>query len=559
MASPFDPAQYLYLNPDIVAFSNVLTVEDARNVYFEPSNASTYGSLPYEVQGLPTSFDANVFIADKRSVIDTSTLNQTIRAAMLNTGYTSNEITQHFSKYIGTIYEKVYLVSNNYFGILYDELGEANVNYRFNACNLNCNDNVRIIKNNGEDYIYGRVTEVTDSNFRIQPQGLRTVGDASASYILYGIELVDFERNARANLSRLVLQSNIDYELLFSPGRVFNPPLYQTLYPDARMETYPEAYVDYVNKYTAQQYRVASGEDIIHRNVPLVILYSVQLASNLFVGNKALLCSNMQVTRSNCAINSNLSAAASNLQVTSNALTVRSQCSFASSNVLITSNAARVSTDAYLLSNVYLGAASWTVRVDGATSNLVATPPGGASNHPRSTVFSPQGTVAFGQPLDGTAADVTPYVMYANGPTYVNSDIYVAGTMITQSDARKKTNISRLNTHDVCKRLRRLRGYRYTLKADTCRRPHIGLMAQEVGIVFPELVHTDKFGTMHIAYGNMVALLVDAFDHLSRRVDHLATRSRKKSLTRRGYHVPKLDANRASPQRVLVDVEPEAQ
>jgi len=50
---------------------------------------------------------------------------------------------------------------------------------------------------------------------------------------------------------------------------------------------------------------------------------------------------------------------------------------------------------------------------------------------------------------------------------------------------------------------------------------HIGVIAQEVQQILPEVVHTGDDGTLSVAYGNMVALLIEAVKELSLEIETL--------------------------------------
>ena len=53
-----------------------------------------------------------------------------------------------------------------------------------------------------------------------------------------------------------------------------------------------------------------------------------------------------------------------------------------------------------------------------------------------------------------------------------------------------------------------------------------GVIAQEVQAVLPEAVH-DNEGTLGVAYGNMVGLLIEAVKELSGKVESLETELNK--------------------------------
>jgi len=71
-------------------------------------------------------------------------------------------------------------------------------------------------------------------------------------------------------------------------------------------------------------------------------------------------------------------------------------------------------------------------------------------------------------------------------------------------------------------RIRRLRGvtwrWRDGVPADVEQTPEIGVIAQEVEAVFPELVRVDARGFKTVKYGGLVAPLIEAVKELDDRL-----------------------------------------
>jgi hypothetical protein len=74
-------------------------------------------------------------------------------------------------------------------------------------------------------------------------------------------------------------------------------------------------------------------------------------------------------------------------------------------------------------------------------------------------------------------------------------------------------------------RLRQIRGVRWRWRSTAPRRarrsPEIGVIAQEVERVFPELVSTDWRGHQRVAYIGLVGPLIEAVKELDARVQAL--------------------------------------
>jgi hypothetical protein len=134
--------------------------------------------------------------------------------------------------------------------------------------------------------------------------------------------------------------------------------------------------------------------------------------------------------------------------------------------------------------------------------------------------------------------DTTSWSTVANGmwPVYwnlTNNDatfggaITAAGNITAYSDARLKDNVETI-TSALDKTLA-LRGVYYTLIYDETKTRKLGVIAQEVQEVVPEVVmlHQDKEdpeGTLAVDYGNMVGLLIEAIKELEARVKELEAR-----------------------------------
>ena len=102
---------------------------------------------------------------------------------------------------------------------------------------------------------------------------------------------------------------------------------------------------------------------------------------------------------------------------------------------------------------------------------------------------------------------------------YVSGDIYATGNITAGSDIRFKTAINTLE--NALSTVKNLRGVSYTT-IDT-QRKNIGVIAQEIEKVLPEVVITDTTENQFksVAYGNIVGVLIEAIKELSGRVDNL--------------------------------------
>lgn len=99
------------------------------------------------------------------------------------------------------------------------------------------------------------------------------------------------------------------------------------------------------------------------------------------------------------------------------------------------------------------------------------------------------------------------YGLHVSGLIYSEEGVYAL------SDAAAKSNIAPIEEGTALEKLRRMRGYTYDLKG----RRRMGLKAQEVKEVAPEAVSEDASGRLSVAYGDLLALVVEAIRELDER------------------------------------------
>lgn len=155
-----------------------------------------------------------------------------------------------------------------------------------------------------------------------------------------------------------------------------------------------------------------------------------------------------------------------------------------------------------------------------ATSGVGATVVHVTSNAAATAWITADGRAAFMGALGvGASNPLAPlHVSGANGDgVSIVSQYDVAST----SDARDKTDLRRID--GALGRVRRVAGYTYARRDDpsSAGTRYAGLLAQEVREVLPEVVHEGGDGRLTLAYGNVVALLVEAIKDLGAEVDEL--------------------------------------
>jgi hypothetical protein len=122
------------------------------------------------------------------------------------------------------------------------------------------------------------------------------------------------------------------------------------------------------------------------------------------------------------------------------------------------------------------------------------------------------GTIPY---VAGTHAFSGNIVTSANGG--YDGTITASGDVIAYSDARLKTNVQTIA--DPIETVQSLRGVTY--KRIDSGKKSIGVIAQEVQAVLPELVSESADGTLGVAYGNMVGVLIEAIKEQQKQIEAL--------------------------------------
>ena len=99
----------------------------------------------------------------------------------------------------------------------------------------------------------------------------------------------------------------------------------------------------------------------------------------------------------------------------------------------------------------------------------------------------------------------------------------LGGTMISSSDRRIKANITPLE--NCLDKIDSISGYQYnrTDLIDT-EKIHVGVIAQDVEEVYPELVETNKLDIKQVNYNSLIAVLVECVKELKEENKELKER-----------------------------------
>jgi hypothetical protein len=110
----------------------------------------------------------------------------------------------------------------------------------------------------------------------------------------------------------------------------------------------------------------------------------------------------------------------------------------------------------------------------------------------------------------------------SSSPSYlldVAGTIRATGDVIAYSDARVKDNVQ--TVENALSTITSMRGVTYTRKDNEDKSRKVGVIAQEVLEVLPEVVQQDDNGNYSVAYGNIVGVLIEAIKELKTEVEDL--------------------------------------
>ena len=128
-------------------------------------------------------------------------------------------------------------------------------------------------------------------------------------------------------------------------------------------------------------------------------------------------------------------------------------------------------------------------------------------------------------------ADGKPYFYVERNSTLIQGTLLLNGSLVEASDARFKTNI--IEVENVLDQLMQLRGVYFdwnqlakeTLGVTESRQ--IGVLAQEMEAVYPELVITNRDGYKMIDYSKLNSVLLQAIKEQQVQIEALQERDQK--------------------------------
>jgi hypothetical protein len=94
-----------------------------------------------------------------------------------------------------------------------------------------------------------------------------------------------------------------------------------------------------------------------------------------------------------------------------------------------------------------------------------------------------------------------------------------AGDVVAYSDARLKENV--ITIDNAVEKVSAMRGVFFNKKDDETKSRRSGVIAQEIQEILPEVVTASADGTLGVAYGNIVGVLIEAIKELKAEIDIL--------------------------------------
>ena len=103
---------------------------------------------------------------------------------------------------------------------------------------------------------------------------------------------------------------------------------------------------------------------------------------------------------------------------------------------------------------------------------------------------------------------------------YVGGSIYATADVVAYSDRRAKENI--VTVDNALDKVSELRGVYYNKKDSDEKKREVGVIAQEVKEVLPEVVTYDKENDQYgVDYGKINGLLIEAIKDLKKEIEEL--------------------------------------
>jgi len=169
----------------------------------------------------------------------------------------------------------------------------------------------------------------------------------------------------------------------------------------------------------------------------------------------------------------------------------------------------------------------------GSWASFLVSNHGDGSNYYNQTIIMPFWGVPQYSRREG-GANRGPYTFWTTenyDPNSISGNFYASGTItagsdvVAYSDARIKTNIQTIN--NALEKVLSLRGVTYMRTDSDDTREKIGVIAQEVQKVLPQVVFEQSNGILGVSYGNMIGVLIEAIKEQQAQIEDLKEEVKK--------------------------------
>jgi len=122
-----------------------------------------------------------------------------------------------------------------------------------------------------------------------------------------------------------------------------------------------------------------------------------------------------------------------------------------------------------------------------------------------------------------TEDDTTVFKFYTDNTSspsmtlFDSGNMTIAGTLTQNSDVRLKENIKPIES--ALDKVKQMQGVEFNKTNSSTK--EIGVVAQEIEKIIPELVLEDKEGIKSVAYGNITAVLIEAIKEQQKQIEEL--------------------------------------
>jgi hypothetical protein len=161
--------------------------------------------------------------------------------------------------------------------------------------------------------------------------------------------------------------------------------------------------------------------------------------------------------------------------------------------------------------------------IGGIATSALINPETGVSLLPNGIRIGVYGYNPFGT-TSGSGFNPLNWAGYFDGDIFANGGVFAVNPLYNGSDRAFKKNIKKIE--NVTEKLSKLNGYTYQFKTDEFKEKNfetteqLGLIAQEIKEVFPQLVKEDHKGYLMVNYQGMIPVLLEAIKEQQKQIEN---------------------------------------